>query len=375
MSRATGRGRRSSTSSVRRDACRPRPTPFLGRRRAGGRGATHARVVHAPGRAVAARVPGRARRGVDPRRDQAPGRSPPRSRCSRSGGTASTRPCCSATSSCRPTPSGSASTSLPAPVRSPTQPLRAPGRSRPPPPARPSTTSRYVVDTVRLLAAELPADVPLLAFAGAPFTVASYLIEGRPSRDYRHTKALIHSDEALWHELMERLAESAITFIDAQLSNGAGAFQLFDSWAGSLSRRDYDRYVLPHSRRVFDELRDPPPRRARDPLRHRLRPPARIDARRRTDRARARLAHDDRRRPPPARRRPRRPGQPRPGARAGRGRRRARRRRRVLADNAGAAGHIFNLGHGVHPTPIPACCRRSSTSSTSRRATRTTMRA
>jgi uroporphyrinogen decarboxylase len=111
----------------------------------------------------------------------------------------------------------------------------------------------YVIDTVEMLTAEL--DVPLLAFAGAPFTVASYLIEGRPSKDYRHTKALIHTDEVLWHEVMERLAESAITFIDAQLSHGAAAFQLFDSWAGSLSRRDYDRYVLPHSRHVFRELR------------------------------------------------------------------------------------------------------------------------
>ena len=111
----------------------------------------------------------------------------------------------------------------------------------------------YVIDTVDLLVAEL--DVPLLAFAGAPFTVASYLIEGRPSKDYRHTKALIHTDEVLWHEVMERLAESAITFIDAQLSHGAAAFQLFDSWAGALSRRDYDRYVLPHSRHVFRELR------------------------------------------------------------------------------------------------------------------------
>jgi uroporphyrinogen decarboxylase len=111
----------------------------------------------------------------------------------------------------------------------------------------------YVTDTVDLLVAEL--DVPLLAFAGAPFTVASYLIEGRPSKDYRHTKALIHNDEVLWHEIMERLAESAITFIDAQLSHGAAAYQLFDSWAGSLSRRSYDRYVLPHSRHVFRELR------------------------------------------------------------------------------------------------------------------------
>ena len=114
----------------------------------------------------------------------------------------------------------------------------------------------YVTDTVEKVTAELPADVPLLAFAGAPFTVASYLIEGRPSRDYRHTKALIHTDEVLWHEVMERLTESAITFIDAQLRHGATAFQLFDSWAGALGRRDYDRFVLPHSRRVFSGLRE-----------------------------------------------------------------------------------------------------------------------
>jgi uroporphyrinogen decarboxylase len=112
----------------------------------------------------------------------------------------------------------------------------------------------YVVDTVRLLSRDLPADVPLLAFAGAPFTVASYLIEGRPSKDYRHTKAMLATDEVLWHEVMERLADSAITFIDAQLAAGARAYQLFDSWAGSLRRSDYDRFVLPHSRRVFAEL-------------------------------------------------------------------------------------------------------------------------
>lgn len=112
----------------------------------------------------------------------------------------------------------------------------------------------YVSETVEQVVAELPEAVPVLAFAGAPFTVASYLIEGRPSRDYRWTKALLHTDEVLWHELMERLAESAITFVDAQLSHGARAFQLFDSWAGALSRRDYDRFVLPHSRHVFDEL-------------------------------------------------------------------------------------------------------------------------
>ncbi|MGA9275978.1 uroporphyrinogen decarboxylase family protein, partial [Ilumatobacter sp.] len=113
----------------------------------------------------------------------------------------------------------------------------------------------YVVDTVRLLAQELPASVPLLAFAGAPFTVGSYLIEGRPSKDYRYTKSMMHGDPSLFHDVMDRLATSAITFIDAQLSAGARAFQLFDSWAGSLSLADYERFVLPHSLRVFAELR------------------------------------------------------------------------------------------------------------------------
>ncbi len=114
----------------------------------------------------------------------------------------------------------------------------------------------YVAETVDLLVRELPDDVPLLAFAGAPFTVGSYLIEGAPSRTYQHTKALMHTDEALWHRVMERLADHAITFIDVQLQHGAAAFQLFDSWAGSLSVVDYDRFVLPHSQRVFAELGD-----------------------------------------------------------------------------------------------------------------------
>jgi len=112
----------------------------------------------------------------------------------------------------------------------------------------------YVATTVELVAAALPDAVPVLAFAGAPFTIASYLIEGRPSRTYRHTKALMHRDELLWHRLMERLAQMSADFIDIQLRHGARAFQLFDSWAGALSATDYRRYVLPHTRAVFDEL-------------------------------------------------------------------------------------------------------------------------
>ena len=107
----------------------------------------------------------------------------------------------------------------------------------------------YVLDTVDILVRELT--VPVLAFAGAPFTVASYLVEGRPSRTYQNTKRLMRADPALWHALMERLVQHSVEFISCQLSRGAEAFQLFDSWAGALSRRDYDEWVLPHTRAVF----------------------------------------------------------------------------------------------------------------------------
>ena len=115
----------------------------------------------------------------------------------------------------------------------------------------------YVLDTVRSVVAELPPEVPLIGFAGAPFTVASYLIEGRPTRTWLRTKALMHGDEALWHQLMDRLADLAIASMRSQIDAGARAVQLFDSWAGSLSPQDYERFVLPHSRKVFDEVARP----------------------------------------------------------------------------------------------------------------------
>ncbi|HZX55970.1 MAG TPA: uroporphyrinogen decarboxylase, partial [Ilumatobacteraceae bacterium] len=121
-------------------------------------------------------------------------------------------------------------------------------------PFEPEADAPYVSQTVKILAAELDEDVPLLAFAGAPFTVASYLIEGRPSRTYEHTKRLMHTEPHLWERLMQRLVQHATASISSQLDSGARAFQLFDSWAGSLSRVDYDRFVLPHSTAVFAQL-------------------------------------------------------------------------------------------------------------------------
>ena len=211
----------------------------------------------------------------------------------------------------------------------------------------------FVTETVELVRRELPGETAVLAFAGAPFTVASYLVEGQPSRTYEHTKALIHTDPELWHRLMERLADSAVTFIDLQLQHGADAFQLFDSWAGALSATDYETFVLPHSRRVFTELAsrhpDVPGIHFGVACGHLLESmhaagPAVIglDWRTTIDEARRRLGEAtvvqgnlD-------------PALVLAGpdvALAG--------VEAVLKDNAGHPGHIFNLGHGVLPTTEP----------------------
>ncbi len=110
-----------------------------------------------------------------------------------------------------------------------------------------------VATAVRILVAEL-GGLPLVGFAGAPFTLASYLVEGGPSRTHARTKALMYGDEPTWHALAGHLADMALAFLRVQVEAGAAAVQLFDSWAGVLSRADYERYVLPHSRHVFAGL-------------------------------------------------------------------------------------------------------------------------
>ncbi len=111
----------------------------------------------------------------------------------------------------------------------------------------------FVTEAVRALVAEL-GPTPLIGFAGAPFTLASYLVEGGPSRDHALTKALMHDDPELWHALLGRLAVIARAFLQVQIEAGAAVVQLFDSWAGTLSLADYRRFVLPHSRAVLEPL-------------------------------------------------------------------------------------------------------------------------
>lgn len=112
-----------------------------------------------------------------------------------------------------------------------------------------------VLAAVTALTGEL-GSTPLIGFAGAPFTLASYLVEGRPSRDYRHTKALMHTDPDLWHDLMSRIAAIAGQFLRLQVQAGASAVQVFDSWAGALSLADYRTFSQPHSAAVLDSVAD-----------------------------------------------------------------------------------------------------------------------
>lgn len=212
----------------------------------------------------------------------------------------------------------------------------------------------YVVETVRILVRELTENVPLLAFAGAPFTVASYLIEGRPSKTYTHTKSMMACDEVLWHRVMERLTQHSVAFIDAQIRAGARAFQLFDSWAGALSRRDYDHFVLPYSRQVCAELGrlhpDVPGIHFGIGCDHLLESMLSagprvlgLDWRTSISDARARMGADlvvqgnlD-------------PALVLAGRRAA-----LQGTAQVLIDNGSHPGHIFNLGHGVDPATDPS---------------------
>ncbi|WP_208027684.1 uroporphyrinogen decarboxylase [Rhabdothermincola sediminis] len=216
-------------------------------------------------------------------------------------------------------------------------------------PLEPETDTPYVLETVRLLAKELT--VPLIGFAGAPFTVASYLIEGRPSRTYARTKSLMHSEPGLWSALLDRLADLAVASLRSQVAAGASAVQVFDSWVGALSPPDYERFVLPHSRRVFEGIVDLGVPRIHfgvgtgellDLLAAAGADVVGVDWRVPLDRARQRV----------------------PAGTALQGNLDpaiclapwdvvAEAARDVLRRNAGHPGHIFNLGHGVLPETHP----------------------
>jgi uroporphyrinogen decarboxylase len=111
----------------------------------------------------------------------------------------------------------------------------------------------YVTEAVRALVAELGSR-PLIGFAGGPFTLASYLVEGGPSKTHERTKALMYGEPRLWNALLGRLADITLEFLRIQVDAGAAAVQVFDSWVGAVGPDDYRRVILPHVRRIFDSL-------------------------------------------------------------------------------------------------------------------------
>ena len=121
-------------------------------------------------------------------------------------------------------------------------------------PLEPETDLAHVLETIRILVGEL--DVPLIGFAGAPFTLASYLVEGGPSKTFALTKALMHGEPEFWHQIVDRLADIALATLRAEVTAGASAIQLFDSWAGALSAADYATFALPASRKVLEGAGD-----------------------------------------------------------------------------------------------------------------------
>jgi uroporphyrinogen decarboxylase len=207
-----------------------------------------------------------------------------------------------------------------------------------------------VFETVRLVRRELALSVALIGFAGAPFTVASYLVEGGASRDFLWTKRLMYGTPAAWHRLMEVLAEATATYLNGQIDAGAQAVQLFDSWVGALAPDDYRDYVLPHTRAVIGALRPGTPVIHFGTGTATLLPLMRaaggdvigLDWRVNLDDGWAAVGHDVGVQ-----------GNLDPAALLAKPAVFRARVQAILARAAGRPGHVFNLGHGVHQaTPV-----------------------
>lgn len=134
------------------------------------------------------------------------------------------------------------------------EPIRTPGQVERLARIPVADSTPTVLESIRLVRKELDGVVPVIGFAGAPFTLASYLVEGRPSREFAATKAMMFGDPSTWHALMDRLTTLIIEYLVEQVGAGAQAIQLFDSWLGALGPGDVRRFVLPYTQRIFASL-------------------------------------------------------------------------------------------------------------------------
>jgi uroporphyrinogen decarboxylase len=216
-------------------------------------------------------------------------------------------------------------------------------------PIEPEQDVPFVLETIRLVRQQLPAGVALIGFAGGPFTLASYLVEGKASRTFEHTKRLMYGQPDVWRELMCRLAELTAAYLGAQLAAGVEAVQLFDSWVGCLSPDDYRDYVQPYSQSIFDSLGEAPTIHFGTDTGWLLRDMAAaggrvigLDWRVPLDEGWALVGYDHAVQ-----------GNLDPAVLLGPWPAVEDAAKRVLARASGRPGHIFNLGHGLHPeTPL-----------------------
>jgi uroporphyrinogen decarboxylase len=206
-----------------------------------------------------------------------------------------------------------------------------------------------VLEAVRIVRGELRADQALVGFCGGPFTVAGYLVEGKPTRDFVQVKELMYREPGVWHALMERLADGFAAYVAAQAAAGADVIQLFDSWVGVLSVADYEELVAPYSARVLAAV-DVPTIHFGTGTTHLLPAMAAaggdgigLDWRVPLDEGWAAVGHDDRAVQ----------GNLDPAVLLGPWERIEAGTRDVLARAAGRSGHVFNLGHGVLPATDP----------------------
>jgi uroporphyrinogen decarboxylase len=220
-------------------------------------------------------------------------------------------------------------------------------------PLVPAEALPFALESIRLVRAELPAEKAVVGFAGGPFTVAGYLIEGRPNKSFLETKRLMYGAPGVWHALMERLAEAFTAYVAAQTEAGADMIQLFDSWVGTLSVEDYREFVAPYSTRILAAL-DVPTIHFGTGCTHLLTELAAaggdvigLDWRVPIDHGFAEVG-------------PERgiQGNLDPALLLGPFERVAAETRRILDAVGGRPGHIFNLGHGVLPETDPVDLRR-----------------